>query len=137
MIGNGDDDEIKRIPGVPVEERDAQLRLSDAAVSADEAVQLTSGKSEDEIKKEALRRDHERSEKFKDHFERITVVGLYVMAGGAFAFAATWAWHALVPECWGWLDPDRLSNIQNIVTGGVLAGLIADQFRRRLGRPPD
>ena len=133
MAGNNAEGQMKRIPGVPAEEQEAASQSEDVSSSTGEARQLTSGKTEEQIKKEARQRDHERSENFKNHFERITVFGLYAMAFGVFGFAAVWAWHTLTPQCFHWLNPTQLDNIQNIVTGGVLAGLIADQFRRRLG----
>ncbi len=132
-MAGGEDEELKSIPGLTDEEKSAASTVGDVDSSTAEAQQLTSGKSEKELQKEALQRDHERSENFKDHFEIITVAGLYVMAIGVFSFAAIWAWHTLTPECWHWLNPSQLDNIQNIVTGGVLAGIIADQFRRRIG----
>ncbi|GJL90936.1 hypothetical protein [Hyphococcus sp.] len=132
MVGS-ENEELKSIPGLTEEEKSAASTIGDVESSTAEAQQLTSGKSKKELQKEALQRDHERSENFKDHFEIITVAGLYIMAIGVFSFAAIWAWHTLTPECWHWLNPSQLDNIQNIVTGGVRAGIIADQFRRRIG----
>lgn len=44
---------------------------------AAEAEQLGSGKSADELKEEAKQREHDRNQKFKDHFENISIGGIY------------------------------------------------------------
>ncbi len=121
----------KAIPGVPPRELAAAASPQNA--DAAEALQLSSGRSEEELKKQALKRDHERAEQFKDHFEEVAIAGLYLMAFGVAAFAVVWTFHTLTPTQWHWLDASQVDRIQNFVTGGVLAGLIADQFRRRLG----
>lgn len=131
MAGENDDKEIKSIPGLPPEE-EAAAAGDDVQSSAAETAQLTSGRSADDLEKEAREREHGRSERFKDHFEWIAIGGLYAMALGVAAFAIAWAYHILTPPCWHWLGGEQLAKIQNIVTGGILAGLIADQFRRRL-----
>lgn len=127
------DDELKTIPASVARAQSAEDTSDDAGLAAAESSLFATGKSIPELERAARARDHERSENFKDHFEAITVGGLYLMACGVFSFAVAWGWHVLSPENLHWLNGDQLIKIQNIFTGGVLAGMIADQFRRRLG----
>ena len=139
MSDGGASDQPKRVPPLTPEELELldpdilpSDRGQDAAVA--ESKQLSSGKSADELKKEAEESEHGRSEAFKNHFGCITVVALYLMAFGVTAFAGVWAYHVLTPISYHWLTAEQLAMIQNLVTGGVLVGVIAEQFRRRLGR---
>jgi hypothetical protein len=31
-----------------------------------------------------------------------------------------------------WLDSDQMEKLQDILTGGIIAGLVADHFKRRM-----
>ena len=122
--------QFRRVPPLAAEEQKA---LDGDERGNLEAQQLNRGKTETELRKEAAAQSkHKRDELFRFHFGLITVIALYVMAAGVLVFAFIWAWHTLMPSCWRWLHDADIEKIQNIVTGGVLAGLIADQFRRRM-----
>lgn len=125
--------EIKEIPGIPDEEKASAKASETDNLSTSEARQLSSGLSEKALKDKAKRRDHERSEIFKDHFEKIAVFALHLIATGIAIFSIVWTYHILARLSWHWLDNEQISTIQNIFTGGVLAGIIAGQFRKRLG----
>ena len=96
-----------------------------------EAQQLNRGLDRRDIKKEAEEKDHDRSEKFKDHFELIAVVTVWLLFFIFVAFGLTWAWHLLAPK-WGWLTKEQREAIQGLLTGGVIVGLIADHVKRRM-----
>ncbi|MCA8901833.1 MAG: hypothetical protein KDA53_11335 [Hyphomonas sp.] len=117
---------------IPEDAADSEAASSTDDLSDKEVQQLTRNISVEDLKREAIKSEHNRSEDFKKHFGVITVAALYVMAFGVLIFAATWMWHIIVPPCLHWLDEAQLSKIQNIFTGGILAGLIADQFRKRM-----
>ena len=87
----------------------------------------------DALRREALTREHDRTEDFRDHFGKLTTFALYTVSATLLAIGAVWTWHLLSPEGWRWLEAAKIDKIQNLVTGGVLAGLIAEQFRRRIG----
>ena len=131
---NKNDQNLKKIPGVPAEEKEAALDASDLSTSAKESDQIGSAKTLKELEKEALGNEHTRKEKFKDHLEKIIVCGMYFISLGAAIFAAIWGWHMTTPNSWQWLEPAQLDRIQNLVTGGVLASLITNQFQNRLGK---
>ena len=122
-----DDSDFRTVPEVVEAGDGGSDDMSDS-----EAQQLSKNKSADDLRKEAEKSEFKRNEGFKQHFGIITVVALYAMALGVLLFGFTWAWHILAPHCMHWLEPDELGRIQSIVTGGVLAGLIADQFRKRM-----
>jgi hypothetical protein len=72
-----------------------------------------------------------RTERFKVHFDLILVITLYVMATGVAIFAMCWALHIILPDCLHWLNDKQIERIQNLVTGGLLFGIISEQFKRK------
>lgn len=112
-----------------------------------EAAQLSRGKAERDLKKEQEEKDHDRGEKFRDHFERLAVWAMYIMFFVLGIFGIVWILHMILPDTctnfWTfglktslcrWLKPDQVAIIQDILTGGLFAGLLADHFRRRMAR---
>lgn len=114
--------------------------LGDASLAREEAALI--GVSGDDAKSyEDLEEAHrqaglKRDEKFREHFDRITIVALYLMAIGVALFAVCWGVHVVLPEKWHWLNEAQIERIQNIVTGGLLFGLVSDQFKRRTRSSP-
>ena len=121
----------RRIPGIPPAEEEALQSVDDRAEK--EAQQLSSGRTEAELKREAVEHEHDRTEKFRDFFDGLVTIGIRVAFWVAIAFGITWTWHLLTPPCLHWLSEEQLNHLQNIVTGGVLASLLSDHFKRRLG----
>jgi len=121
--------EFRKVPDVKPEEF-----LDDASdqKAIEESKQFGSGKTEEQLKKETRENEHNRTERFRGHFNSITIMALWAMAIGVLAFALTWSLHVILPENFHWLTTEQVARIQNVFTGGVLAGLIADQFRKRV-----
>ena len=46
---------------------------------------------------------------------------------------AVWVWHLIAPLKWQWMADGQIDHIQNMVTGGVIAVVVGDHFKRRLG----
>ncbi len=132
----GTTDEIKRIPPEAAKEEaksGAEADASDGDGGSAEAKQLSRGLSVRDLKKEAEESEHGRAERFKNHFEFISMIALYGIAGVAGLFGIIWFWHIATPNSWHWLQPDQVEKIQNIFAGVILAGALGDHFKRRLG----
>lgn len=97
----------------------------------EEALSLGRGLSKRDLAKEANEAEHDRSERFRNHFERIATWGLYLGAIAILAAAGVWFWHIITP--WHFLEPDQLSHLQNLVTGGVLVSVGTNYMKKRLG----
>lgn len=106
-----------------------------------EVHQLSRGLDLRDLKKEAEEADHHRSEHFKDHFERVAIFALWTLYSGFAALGFVWLLNAILPApplhwWWGmasWLSDDQMNKVQGVLTGGAIAGLVADHFKRRLG----
>jgi hypothetical protein len=98
-----------------------------------EAKQLGRGLSVRDLKAEATESEHGRAERFKNHFEFIALAAMWGVSFVAAAFGFTWFWHVITPDKWHWLQPDQVEKIQNIFAGVILAGVLGDHFKRRLG----
>jgi hypothetical protein len=97
----------------------------------EEALSLGRGLSKRDLEKEADEAEHERSERFRDHFERVAIAGLYVGAIALFGGTSVWFWHIITP--WHFLDQNQLAHLQNLVTGGVLVSVGTSYMKKRLG----
>lgn len=98
-----------------------------------EAKLLGKNLSADEIAVIAAQNEHDRTENFRNHFERIAVCALWVFAAAMLVVGLTWFYHIITPETWHWLSPEGVAKIQNIVTGGILAAVAGGHLKRRLG----
>ena len=126
--------ETKDVPGLGKTEEAALRKGSgqrDTALL--EAKQLSSGRSTDELKKDAEQREHYRNQRFRDRFETLVMWGMNAAFVAILAMGAVWVWHLITPENWQWLTEQQIDHIQGMVTGGVIAVVVGDHFKRRLG----
>lgn len=126
--------ETKDIPGLSVTEQTALVESgtgTDAALL--EARQLSSGRSAKELEQEAAENEHGRTESFRDLFDKLVRIGMMLAFAGIIFTGGVWVWHLIAPTSWQWLTDSELDRIQNLVTGGVLAVVVGDHFKRRLG----
>ena len=101
--------------------------------AAAEAAQFASGKTEAALAKEAREREHGRDQRFKDHFERIAIWGMYSVAVGIFIASGIWLFHTLAPARWCWLSAEEIQSLQNGIGGIIVISVLADHFKKRLG----
>lgn len=121
---------IGSLPQSEAEILEANPTLEDQ--SSKEALQLSRGLPASDLEKEAAAREHARSQKFRDNFEIIAIIGLWAVFLALLSAAGIWLWHLLTPERCHWLSVAQLATVQNIVTGGIIAAAIGDHFKRRL-----
>ena len=107
-----------KIPGLPPKEKAAAEGADPNSES--EADLLGSGLEEQEIRRRAAHDDYNRGKKFKDNFELIAIIAMWVIAAVLLVVGLTWLWHLLTPLCLHWLDEDQVDTLQNILAGGVL-----------------
>jgi hypothetical protein len=69
------------------------------------------------------------SENFKNHFERMA---LQVFGGCCdwTPLGFVWFWHLFMPLEWHWLSFDQVTQVQNFLTGGVVAAVATGHFKR-------
>ncbi len=137
------EEQRRQIPlGVAEAERIDAPQIEDDR-SAKEAVQIASGAEIKDLEAEARANEHRRNQKFKDHFEILSIVMLDLLFLGFAVLATIWVLHLILPEkpvgkwfvyyfhCW--LTKDQLDDIAGVLAGGLIAGLVADHFKRRMG----
>jgi hypothetical protein len=146
MVETHTPDEPRRIVPEPSPDETAPRADDSNDPAIKEALQLSSGKTAKELEEEALKREHERDQKFRDHFELLAIAAMYVLFASLCVFGFVWVLHMILPEqcqptCWWhvccvrrWLTSDQVTILQDIITGGVIGGLLADHFRKRLNR---
>ena len=125
----------KTVPALSPDERNvAEGEPSSDDQAIHETEQLSSGWSLDDLKSAAVRGEHDRTETFRNHFEIIAIVGMYLVAGLVFSSVLVWFWHILMPQKWHYLNSDQISAIQNLATGGLIVGIVLGHVRKRLGQ---
>ena len=146
-MARSDDEPRKTVPpDAPANEASGATDMAGDDASK-EAAFLGQGKSIRDLQKEAAEAEHGRSQAFKNHFELLSIIMLYVLFAGFILLATVWVLHMLLPErvaglnaagdWWsrihGWLNKDQVDKVAGVLAGGVIAGLVADHFKRRMG----
>ena len=126
------DDENKNIPDKIAEVESARSGGRFDRRGAKEAKQLSSGKSANELREEAEKAEADRTEAFRNHFERLAILSLYVIWFAIIIVGLTWLYHLIAPPFWPHLPEEQVNNIQAIVTGGVIAGIASGHMKKRL-----
>lgn len=121
-----------QVPGPPPDATAPDPTSTAADTGIQEAKSLSLGLSAAELKKAAAKKEYDREQRFKDHFEAIAIWSLYGLALAFFLSAVIWLWHMLAPECLHYLTPEQQSKLQALLTGGILAGAISNHMRKRL-----
>jgi hypothetical protein len=126
--------ELKTIPGLSaVEQAAMEPPTGTADTGTKEAELLTQNLDPKEIAKRTAENEHNRTERFRDHFERVSIIGLWVVAALMAFSVAFWFWHVLFPVSWHWLNAEQVSKLQTLVAGGVIASTATGHLKRRLG----
>lgn len=143
-MARGNPNELRR--QIPVGAADAEGGRSPETQddrASKEAAQLGSGAPIKDLERDASENEHRRTQQFRDHFECLSIIMLDVLFAGFILLAAVWVLHMILPESsmatgWvsyvhGWLTDGQLDRITGLLAGGVIAGLVADHFKRRMG----
>jgi hypothetical protein len=119
------------VPQLTEEEQRAVISGDDENGDA-EANQLGSGEPEEDLKKAAKKKEHERTQAFKDHVERIAIAGVYVAAFCFAIISLAVLSHMILPKSNSWLTDQQFSDLNSLITGGIVAGVITSYFKKRL-----
>ena len=95
-----------------------------------EAQQLGRGASKRDLAAEALQNDHDRSELFRGVFEKLVIALVCFLGVGFTILAVVWGINIILGP-WAWLTDDQMHDLQGILTGGLLLGLVGDHVKRR------
>lgn len=134
MARDPGEDPTRKIPVAVVLQAAAQeVSRGDGGIDTGnlEAQSLNRGLTTRDLKRETEEREHDRSQAFKGHFELMAIIAFWVMFLVFIAVGSIWALHLIVPQ-WGWLKHDQTDDLQGLLTGGVIAGVLADHVRRRM-----
>lgn len=93
---------------------------------------LLGGKTEQMLARESREAEARRNEAFRDHFEKIAIWALYLIGASIVAAAGIWLYHLLAPECYRWLTKEQVDRIQDVVTGGIIVGIVSGHLKKRL-----
>ena len=123
----------RRLPR-EIPEEDELLRQPSGSdnMSVAEAKQLSSGLPEDDLKARAEKNEADRTERFRDNFERIAILTLWIVWIVIVIVGLLWVYHVIAPPTWWRLPDQQVSQLQSIVTGGILASIAGGHVRKRL-----
>lgn len=75
-------------------------------------------------------KDLERGEDYRTHIHRLACFGLYVIGILVIVMIVIRAWHFLLPENIHWLDQKANQDIERIIFGSVLIGVLGKYFKK-------
>ena len=123
----------KKIPGLS----DAEKHVADNPYgddsSAKEAELFSRGESIRKIRKSAQEKEEGRAELFRDNFEWMSIVGLWLLFIIFSALTVVWSHDLIVPEKRQWVDNNKDEKLQIIITSGFVAGIASAHVKKRLG----
>ena len=125
-----------KVPGISAAEFEAAAGHEDGSANdaaRKEEAGLEAGLDRDELAEQAAQSEHKRTERFRDHFERLAIFALWLFAIAIAGIAGVWLLHMILPRNYRWLTTEDLSHIQSIVTAGLLVGVVGNHFKKRLG----
>jgi hypothetical protein len=125
------DNRPKQIGSLPDEERRAAETGNGTAEN--ELAQLATERSVEDLQDQARRNEHKRDQKFRDHFERLSLIGMWLTAMVIAVLGVVWVYHLISPDSWPQLSDAKVRNLQNLVTAGVLVGAVGKHWSKRLG----
>lgn len=133
MAVEGEGDDETRDVNLPqlTPEEEALLRGDIGNGTSEEYALFADAASEDDWKKDAAKREHVRTQSFRDHFDKMVVGTMWVIVFGFWFLAIIWAIN-LTFGPYAWLDKDQLHNLQGLLTGGLLLGLLTKHIERRV-----
>ena len=85
--------------------------------------------------REANEADHDRSEFFRNSFERLVVQLVVFVAWGFMGLALLWGTNIMLGR-YAWLTEEQMRDLQAILTGGLILGLVGDHVKRRTALNP-
>lgn len=127
-----DENNPKKIPPLSEQEKAAVENAGDAGSTA-ETKQIASGQTADKLKQQAQVNEAGRTEKFRDHFEFLALITLYLAWTLFLVIGTVWAYHLVAPPGWCRLPNEQIGHIQSILAGGVIASIATGHMKRRLG----
>lgn len=130
MVG---EDEEKRVRILTADEK-AELEQADGNADSGqkEAQQLGRGANKRDLAAEALQNDHDRSEWFRNIFEKMVIALIIFVIFGFITLATVWGVNIVMGPS-KWLTDDQMHDLQGILTGGLIIGLVSDHVKRRMG----
>jgi hypothetical protein len=96
-----------------------------------EALSLGRGLPVRDLRREADESDHDRSERFKQHFDTIGIIAMYAIAFALLVAGGFWFWHIVTR--WHFLAAGQLAVLLDMLSGGVLVSVGTSYLKKRLG----
>ncbi|MDD9810510.1 MAG: hypothetical protein OXU71_02160 [Gammaproteobacteria bacterium] len=85
---------------------------------------------EESYGREARKKEHKRTEKFKDakHTGALIVFGIATLV--LIVVVLVWAWHLLTPTPWRWLTSGQIDEIHRMMSSAILAVFFREYARK-------
>lgn len=120
-----------RIPPLSLDEQLAATSTNtDQAVAEEKS--LSSFRTAEELAQRAREMEADRHQRFRDAFEHIAILALYVGAAAIGVLSTIWTLHLVLPADRRWLTAEDLTHVQTLLTAGVLVGVVGGHFKKRL-----
>ena len=121
-----------KIPDQPKDLKDVGSDQPSDRRAASEEIQLSSGKSLNEIHSEAKAAKVRRIERVLDHSGILIIITVYLVWSAIIILGLIWFYHLIAPPGFPRLPDTQMNTIQSIVTASVLSGMASRRLKKRL-----
>ena len=121
-----------KIPDQPKDLKDVGSDQPFDSLATHEEKQLSSGKPPDVIRSEAKAAEARRAERFRNHFENLIVITLYMVWLAIIIVGLIWFYHLIAPPGLPRLPYTQVNTIQSILTASMLTGIASKRLKKRL-----
>jgi len=108
------------------EVRSVPLPTNDDSIAAKELQAVDAGSYDREVK----RKEHARSERFKDVLHVCALSVLAIAAVVLFFGISVWGWHFLVPTSLRWLTHEQIDDLHRMMSSALLAVFVREFSRK-------
>ena len=88
--------------------------------------------AEGTLEEQSKRREHRRSERFRDHVSLAALVVVWLIFALFAVAMLILAFHYFMPTRWGWLDKDQLDTLRTVVFSGAITSTATAYFVKRV-----
>ncbi|HEN9508481.1 hypothetical protein [Acinetobacter baumannii] len=109
---------------VPENGRTQQTFNSNTTPSVEEEIASFSDKT---LKEDAAKQDHDRNQKWKNHFNKAFIVAFWILWGCFIFMVLALILHWILPEKCHWLTPDQLDKIKTVIMAALVSKAVTTQ----------
>ena len=83
--------------------------------------------TEKTLKEDSARQDHDRSQKWKNHFNKAFIIAFWFLWACFIFMVFALIFHWVTPEPWHWLKAEQLDKIKTVIMAALVSKAVTNQ----------